>query len=268
MSSQTQTPALCWICGNPADSGEHRLKKADLVRAYGRGPYCGADAAVHVRGGVIAPIQGPGAGALKYEPLLCQYCNNTRTQPFDVAYDRLMLWIFENEDAVLRKRFVDFFEVFGVQFEDSARDLYKYYVKSFACRLVEASQSVPVHLVELLPLQYFKTALRISFSVNEDILLLPERSLFIGKGDLIAWRSRSDSTAPLGYTWSEHVSWFTTNFWFDRPVDGNLGSSWTADAQHIYLGSSAPLTPEDRASFIEKISASSADETRIVERDG
>ncbi len=254
MHSQTLTFRPCWICGKPADSSEHRLKKADVVRAYGRGRYLGEDAAVHVRDGVITPIQGPGAKTLKYEPSLCQYCNNTRTQPFDLAYDRLMRWIFANEDAVLRKRLFDFSEVFGNQFESLARDLYKYFVKSFGCRLVEAKQSVPGHLVELLALQKFKTALRINFSVNEDVLLLPQRDSFIGKGELRVWSSRSDAKNSIECEWNEHVSWFTTNYWFDRAVDGNLGSTWTADAQHIYLGSHSPLSPEMRASFIKKMS--------------
>jgi hypothetical protein len=31
----------CWWCGSPADSREHKLKRSDLVREYGRPPYAG-----------------------------------------------------------------------------------------------------------------------------------------------------------------------------------------------------------------------------------
>lgn len=260
-----QTPVPCWICGKPADSSEHRFKKADLVRAYGRGPYRGTSAAVHVRGGNMTPIQGPGSGTLKYQRSLCQFCNSTGTQPYDNAYDLLMSWILQNEGTVTRKRCLDFSEVYGVSFEDAQRNLYKYFVKSFGCRLVDANQSVPIDLVDLLALQYFKTALRINFCVNEDILPLPERSSFIGKGDLLIWRSPSDQSVPPGFTWSEHVSWFTTNYWYDRPVDGNLGSAWTANAQHVYLGTIAPLSTETRAALLGKIAANLPDETQTGE---
>ena len=37
-----------------------------------------------------------------------------------------------NEPLVLHRRIIDFKEVYGDSFEDSQRDLFKYFVKSFA----------------------------------------------------------------------------------------------------------------------------------------
>ena len=88
---------ICWICSSRADSSEHRIKKADLIRVYGKGPYRGGFAPVHVREGVQRPIQSPGAATLKYQPALCHRCNTAGTQPYDRAYDRLIAWIFANE---------------------------------------------------------------------------------------------------------------------------------------------------------------------------
>jgi hypothetical protein len=31
----------CWWCGNTADSREHRFKRTDIEREFGRGPYLG-----------------------------------------------------------------------------------------------------------------------------------------------------------------------------------------------------------------------------------
>lgn len=250
------TQSTCWICGGNADTSEHRIKKADLVRAYGKGPYKGPAAPVHVRAGSITPIQGPRAGIVKYSPSLCGPCNNAGTQAFDRAYDRFIKWVMENEAVVLNRRFIDFAEVYGSDFEGEQRDLFKYFVKSFGCRLVDAGEPVPDDLVALLPQKSFRTALKVTFCVNEDILLLPEstRSVFLGKGELTAWVSESDPSIKNGYTWHEHASWLRVCFWYDKQPDGYLGSTWIADAQYIYLGSSHPLSPEDRAEYIEKIS--------------
>ncbi len=247
-------PPSCWICGAEADSAEHRIKKADLVRAYGKGPYKGPSAPVHVRGSTITPIQGPRAKKVKYSPSLCAPCNSTRTQPYDRAYDQFMSWVLANEETVLRERFIDFAEVYGAKFERPQCDLFKYFVKSLGCRLVDAGASVPLDLVTLLPKESFRTALKITFSVNEDILLMPKRSrtVFIGKGDLIVWKSKSDPLTLNAYTWDEHTSWLMMNYWYARPSDGGLGSTWIANTQFLYLGSFEPLSPEDRVEHIEK----------------
>jgi len=244
----------CWMCGGPASSSEHRLKRSDIVKAYGRGPYSGGDAPVHVVSGSIKPVRGPRAGTLKYSPSLCATCNSTRSQPFDVAYDRLIEWVFDNEADVLRKRFLNFAEVYGATFATDQLDLYKYCVKSFGCRLVDANQSVPPDIVALFDLTQFQTGLRISFSVNEDVLLMKadNRRGFIGKTGMMAGLDAKDQTRVNWYYMSEHVSWFTISHWYMCLPDGDLGSTWVADSQHVYLGSHTPLTAEQRAEFIEK----------------
>lgn len=248
-------PPTCWICGDQANTSEHRIKKADLVRSYGRGPYKGSLAPVHVRNGLVTAIQGPRAAVVKYSPSLCGPCNSTRTQAYDLAYDRFVSWVLENEETVLYKRFINFADVYGADFEESQRNLFKYFVKSFGCRLVDAGTPIPADLVALLPEKSFCTALKLTFCVNEDILLLPQvtRSVFLGKGALIAWASKDAPSIHTGYTWNEHVSWLTMNYWYSQPSEGYMGSTWIADGQYLYLGSIQPLSSEERAAFLEKI---------------
>jgi hypothetical protein len=245
----------CWICSAIADSAEHRIKKTDLVRAYGRGPYRGPSAPVHVRGGVITPVQGPGSARVKYEPSLCRKCNTTTTQPFDNAYDRFVTWVYSNEEAVLQSRVVDFEEIYGSTFEEGQRNLFKYFVKSFGCRLVESGQSVPQDLIALLSVESFTTALKISMVVNEDALLLPRptRDRFIGKGALVASLKKSDPSIVHGYTWDEYFSWCTVFYWYAVEPEPNLGSPWIADAQHLRLGRVSPLSAEARAEFVSNV---------------
>ena len=252
MSADDQT--LCWMCGAPADSAEHRLKRTDIVRAYGNGPCRGPSAPLHVVGDAQRLVQGPGAQTLKYSQGLCVPCNSARSQRYDRAYDTLVDWIFENEHAVLRKRFINFADVYGLSFAEDQLNLYKYFAKSFGCKLVDASQSVPLDIVALFELSRFQTALRMSFSVNEDILLMrsEDRNSFIGKSGLLAHIDAHDQQHILGYEANEHVSWFTTNFWYGWSPDGDLGSTWVADSQHVYLGSNAPLSEAARAEFIAR----------------
>lgn len=247
-------PVKCWICQAPADSAEHRIKKADLVRAYGRGPYRGPSAPVHVRNGVISQVQGPGSERIKYEPTLCHQCNTARTQPFDRAYDRLIDWVMANQSNVIKSRFLNFEKVFGAGWAEDQRNLFKYFVKSFGCRLVEAGQSVPRDLIELLPEVTFRTGLRVTFSINEDVLLLHEedRDGFIGKSGLIVNLSKTDPSITNGYIFQEHVSWFTIHCWYLVEPNGDPGSTWIANSKHVYLGSDAPLSEEQRAEFLAK----------------
>lgn len=154
------------MCGYDANSSEHRLKKSDIVRFYGRGPYKGDRAPIHFRGDQRTKIQGTDSRTIKYKKIICQTCNTTTSQPFDLAYEHLISWLCKNETRVLHRRFINFADVFSADFEAEQRNLYKYFAKSFGCRLAEAGQAVPADIVELLNKDQFQTALRITFSVN------------------------------------------------------------------------------------------------------
>lgn len=245
----------CWICQAPADSAEHKIKKTDLARAYGKGPYHGGSAPVHVLGNKITPVQGPNSIKLKYEPSLCHQCNTTGTQAYDLAYERFILWLFENEEAVLRRRLITFKEVYGRDFWHGLLNLFKYFVKSFGCQLRDARQLVPPDLVDLLPKSTFRTALQVTFAVNEDTLLLPgpDREGFIGHRGLESFAPKSRPTEINGYTWAQHVSWFTTCYWYNRIPEGDLGSPWSANAEHVNLGRFvSTLSEEQRAELVVK----------------
>jgi len=164
-----------------------------------------------------------------------------------------MEWLTKNDSIVLKRRFINFAEVYGDQFEGSQRNLFKYFAKSFGCRLIEAGYKVPRDIIDLFDLRYFQTALYLTFAINEGILLLQSgiNDGFIGKGDLTVILNRYDDSDIRGYFWSEHVSWFTVFYWYGRLPDGNLGSTWVANSQHVYLGSVQPLSLEIQNKIIE-----------------
>lgn len=250
----SQMDQVCWICGNKADSAEHRIKKSDLVRAHGTGPYQGPAAVVHFQGGKETLIQGPRSNAIKYQKSLCQHCNTTYTQPFDHAYDGFIDWIMQNEQLVLHRMFIDFSEIFGSGWKNEQRGLYKYFAKSFGCRLINAGVDVPADVVTLFGKNVFRTALRLTVAINKDVLLLPPhvRNGFIGKGELLSLSPRHTPGLPIGFVWDEHVSWLTIGYWYNCLPTDNF-PTWVADQQFIHLGVFYPLDGEMRTEFLEKV---------------
>lgn len=237
----------CWMCGSIADSSEHIFKKRDIVRAYGNGPYTGDNSPVHVKNAKVTSFQGPNSKTIKYEKNLCHQCNTSKTQCFDIAYDTFIDWVLTNEEKALRERFINFETVYSSEYALQQLNLYKYLAKSFGCRLADANQAIPKDVVKLFKKTRFRTGLRISFSVNQDVLLMPKniRNFYIGKGALHQTKLKSIFNNH-GYMWSENVSWLFINYWYLTEPDGDLGSTWVADSKHIYLGSCEPLNDDIR----------------------
>jgi hypothetical protein len=232
------TVPTCWMCSGNATTSEHRLKKSDLRRLYGDGPFPGDQRLHHWRGDSCTRVSGANSKVVKYEKNICLACNSKRSQPYDLAYDRLIDWLMENERDVLRRRFLNFADVYGQsEFEVSQRNLYKYFAKSFGCRVNEAARAVPTDIRDLFDKERFETGLRITFSVNEQVVA-NEYPRTVGNGALYEWRSPDCIDVNPGYTCSQFFSWFTAHFWYCMEPDDDLGSVWVANSQHVYLGSS------------------------------
>ena len=95
-----------------ANSSEHKIKRSDLLRRFGRGPRRGASGLLHYRGDELVPIQGFSSKRLKFERSLCAHCNTTRSQPFDRAYDEFIDWVMlQGLKSVCRRRVIDLAEL-------------------------------------------------------------------------------------------------------------------------------------------------------------
>lgn len=240
---------ICWICNkNIANSCEHIIKKSDMKLFYGHGSYKGDTSPVHTKNSISNKIQGANSKHIKYKASICSECNGRFSQPFDIAYEKFIKYVFDNEQNILKKRYIDFFDIYGLEFEVYQRNLYKYFAKSFGCKIVNENLSVPEDVRDLLSKDFFQTALRINISVNEDIMLLPieHRHGFIGKGPLSGYVDKNNTGKINRYEWSEHILWLTISYWYNTLPDGNLGSIWIADNQFIYLGSAYSLDKEQR----------------------
>ncbi len=244
----------CWICGNIADSKEHGIKKSNFKTLFGTtGPYKGESELCLVRENKILPLQSADSKYLKFN-VLCQNCNNAKTQPFDKAYEKFITYVATHQEEILHKRFIDFSDIYSENWEEGQRNLYKYLVKSFGSRLTRFNHPIPQDMIDLLDKTSFETGLRITFAVNEDKIAFDKIDKSIGglgNGDIDVNQSYIDGTNNvLFYTYNEFYHWLYIYYWYNFQPDGNLGSIWIADNQFIYLGSFfSSLSDKQREEF-------------------
>ena len=80
--------SICWICGAPATTGEHGTKRSDLRDVFGAVAQ-GNPLFLHNSQQRNRRVGSLDAKALKLPAKLCAHCNNTRTQPHDLAWEKL-----------------------------------------------------------------------------------------------------------------------------------------------------------------------------------
>lgn len=225
----------CWICGNQADSCEHKIKKSLLVKIF-ENDFKNSKV-LHLKNNKFSEIQGPNSKKIKYEHSICSHCNNTKTQPFDKAYDKFFEYIQNEANSIIEKRVIDFYNLYGKDWEQDQLNLFKYFVKLFGCDLRSVEHIVPFDLPEILERKTFKTALKISFAIHKEKLGIGDPNDFgMGIGPLVVNQKSKTNTQPIGYKWSIFFSFIHIFFWYNFIPDGPFGAPWIADSRYIYLG--------------------------------
>ncbi|XCN72830.1 MAG: hypothetical protein Q3M24_21510 [Candidatus Electrothrix aestuarii] len=242
----------CWICGNPSDSREHIFKKSDLVRRYGNVPFKNVGGVSHFKDKRVQNVPGPKSKTLSYDPLVCSNCNNKKSQPWDKAYEVFEKWVFDYSNFIFEVRFIPLELVYGEdELLPQSVNLFKYFVKSFGCRLSYADASVPKDLADLLDKEYFSTKLRLTFSINRVAFAFPEYfEDFLGVGELYRINSRAKGTMER-FNWLVNVGWLRIYFFYDHEIPSGVGAGWTADSSCLYLGEIYAPSLEDYEKLIE-----------------
>lgn len=125
----------CWICGNIANSKEHRFKASDIKRIYGK-KFNG----FHVKGTNSTPIKSYKDRTLKFPEIICEYCNITRTREHDEAYDVFSKYCFENYQSLLSEKEINFKAIYKANWKNEKRNLYKYFAKHAGCKIYISNQ--------------------------------------------------------------------------------------------------------------------------------
>lgn len=172
---------------------------------------------------------------------LCTFCNSSRTQAFDRAYDRFVEWVSENEPIVQRRRMIDFAAVYGEGFSAGQLNLFRYFAKCIGCQVAASGVEVPADIPRLMVRAPFKTGLRLTLSVDERVeTILGEhgRSL-LHNGPLYADLFKAKLSRAKTLRWQQHVGGLAINYWYNIHPDGLTGCTWVADSRHLYLGAVA-----------------------------
>lgn len=216
---------VCWWCGGVADSREHRHKASILRRMWSdEGLYLGRE------GEDLYTLRSWRSGAVKFGKVLCQACNNVRSQPFDRAYDVYAQFIQSNATRLSRAKSIDWREVYGADWQESARLLGCYAVKNFGCWLAEGGFA---------PSEVFATFLDGGELVDTRLMLARQQSVSlayramqldggptfdrgIGVLGAIGWLN-SERTRLIGYEQYSYISDICMRFnWADNTGSGEL----------------------------------------------
>lgn len=145
----------CWWCESSDLSREHKYKKSDIKREY----FSDQEMQDRVTINLVSikdlsekgkAVQGPNSNAIKFEANLCKNCNNSRSQSFDLAYDKLIEFLKLNESTTLTNPQIDLLEIYGNDWELEKENLVKYFIKNLGCVLTEFNLKVPQILIDYL----------------------------------------------------------------------------------------------------------------------
>ncbi|MBE9467889.1 MAG: hypothetical protein IMY72_06140 [Bacteroidetes bacterium] len=163
----SQESKKCWWCGSDANSGEHRHKKSDLKRIFGK-KFEGKP--VIIKNNKIIEIQGPNSKLLKFKKVLCKKCNNEVSQPFDKAYDRFISYIETNRDLIIKSEKIDFTKIFETNALECKKNVFRYYIKHIACRLATNNYSIEPEIIDYLNGKCNLKYIYIKFEIRYDII--------------------------------------------------------------------------------------------------
>jgi len=137
----------CWWCGGEANSHEHKFKKSDLdLLSRGEPLYWSGVGTWPGR-----TLQGYKRSKFsRFGRVLCEGCNNARSQPFDMAYQQYSEFITANHDWLWRKDGIRFDRLFGNTWETDIKSLARYFCKNVGCLMADSGFQPPDSLINFM----------------------------------------------------------------------------------------------------------------------
>lgn len=195
----TNKSAQCWICGNPANSGEHMIKASDLRAMFGgtlKQPlYFHTDNIKNLK------LQSIKADRLKFSHVICHACNSTRTQKHDMAWEHFSDYTrkltFQVGDTLRLNK------IFPYNSKHHMRWVQLYFVKFFGCAITE--YNVPIDT------QSFAEAIN-QDKLHPNIYLAfgPKPSdvqtKMAGVSDMQVWKNGQDVLFAVWFLFLDHIT--------------------------------------------------------------
>lgn len=134
----------CWICGKSANSAEHMIKASDFRIVFGHVTHK-APVYRHSHGDVNRPVRGVDVLPIKFEPSLCQECNNARTQPHDRAWEKFLAHFRALRPRPRAGETVRMRRIYPTSLRESSEALHLYFLKQLGCHAVQNNVPLPVN---------------------------------------------------------------------------------------------------------------------------
>lgn len=124
----------CWICGDAGTTGEHKTKRSDLRSVFGM-PTQSNPLYLHDAERRNRRIGSLDAKLLKSPGRICPYCNNTRTQPHDRAWEKLSAALRTRAPQLKAGDMVRTNRIFRYDTATEMLNVHLYFVKLFGCHV-------------------------------------------------------------------------------------------------------------------------------------
>jgi hypothetical protein len=131
----------CWICGEPATTGEHKTKRSDLRSLFGK-PDQRAPLYFHTDQRRNKRVGSLDASVLKSSARICNECNSARTQPHDRAWQQFSEVLRDTEYLLSRRGSVRANRIFPYDTRRAMLYVHLYWVKVFGCAVAEGGIAV------------------------------------------------------------------------------------------------------------------------------
>lgn len=195
----------CWWCGDIANTREHRFKSSDLKRQIRHGQIEGQGGGLILFGdGGWKAVQGPKSDKVKFPKNLCSECNNSRSQPFDRAYEQFTDYAWLSYRELEGSANIDFKEIYGRQWRVGRADLARYIIKYFCCRLDADGRQIPAQMTSFLNGSRYMPNVEMALYFD-DLILSNKRSL-VGESEELMLLWHSDTIAFLDESTGEAAS--------------------------------------------------------------
>jgi hypothetical protein len=90
------------------------------------------------------PVKGADASLMKFPPLLCEPCNNARTQPHDRAWEALVDRVLQTPTAWTSGSRLPIADAFGGAVRQSMLGIHLYFLKLLGCHATQHSVPLPI----------------------------------------------------------------------------------------------------------------------------
>jgi hypothetical protein len=147
------------------------------------------------------PIKGANARLLKFAPSLCKFCNNTRTQPHDKAWQSLSEFVRTTRMPIRVGSRLPLQAIFPGSVKESMLGVHFFFLKQLGCQAVENAIPLPVNQFAMcLQAEIPNQNLRLIFvnvrpdSSSHKIQISPVNALNVGGKSVSAvWMYRVES---------------------------------------------------------------------------